>query len=93
MEVGDSRFQRFQKRVIASVEGRYCGEIFKTTYLEGRCACYFQKDKKLKITPVTLSSMDLISYMILGVFGVGFIQIGVVDQLSAENQDFLHLPL
>ena len=37
--------------------------------------------------------MDLISYMILGVFGVGFIQIGVVDQLSAENQDFLHLPL
>ena len=62
-------------------------------YSEGRCACYFQKDKKLKITPVTLSSMDLSRYMILGVFGVGLIQIGVVDQLRAENQDFLHLPL
>ena len=37
--------------------------------------------------------MDLISYMILGVFGVGLIQIGVVEQLRAENQDFLHLPL
>ena len=65
--------------------------ILGSTYSEGSRTCYFQKDKKIKVTPVTLSSMDLSSYMVYGMIGVGFIKIGVVDQLRAENQDFLHL--
>ena len=55
-------------------------------YSEGTRTCYFQKVKKIEVTPVNKRTIDPDRYRLYEVYSVGPIQIGVVDHLSARNQ-------
>ena len=62
-------------------------------YSEGTRTCYFQKVKKIKVTPVKKRTIDPDRYRLYEVFSVGPIKIGVVDHLRSENQGSRHSPL
>ena len=67
-------------------------EASASDYSEGTRTCYFQKVKKIKVTPVNKRTIDPDRYRLYGMFAVGFIKIGVVDHLRSENQGSRHSP-
>ena len=74
------------------LENKNNRKLQQSDYSEGTRTCYFQKVKKIKVTPVNKGTIDPDRYRLYEVYSVGPIQIGVVDHLRARNQGSRHSP-